>query len=119
MMLPFQLRGMTDRLEEQPPSYLEVQTVTRIAQVVDLIIGCPTSLATEGNYHLKSLVIRFEREQRGEGDRGVKSVSTTVNQRVDGMSANQLATRFRDVCRLNGPVEAAPGGTLCLKRQLL
>jgi hypothetical protein len=42
-------------LEEQPTSHLEVQTVTRIAQVVDLIIGCPTSLAIEGSYHLKSI----------------------------------------------------------------
>jgi hypothetical protein len=53
MMLPFHLGGTTDRLEEQPSSHLEVQTATRIAQVVDLIIGWPTSLAIGSRLPLK------------------------------------------------------------------
>jgi hypothetical protein len=44
-MLPFHLSGTSDRLKEQPTSHLEVQSATRAAQVVDLISGCPTSLA--------------------------------------------------------------------------
>jgi hypothetical protein len=43
-MLPFHLRGTANRLEKQPTSHLEVQSLPRIAQVVDLIIGRPASM---------------------------------------------------------------------------
>jgi hypothetical protein len=49
-MLPFHLRERP-MMEEQPTSHLEVQWVTRIAQVADLTIGRLTSLAIE-NYLL-------------------------------------------------------------------